>query len=154
MISICREEELIIRDMFSGKASKSELEIIKRCVVEVKKGKGIYSEVVTCGSDLHSSAARISEITGVNLSASRVLSRVLWGLVRSKLERARQMTSGIDKATWVYESYLCRHQNHAPLDGQEFQLKKGIRVGIFRRIHVGDLVGCGCMTRPIIPIHP
>lgn len=152
MISICKEEELIIREMFYGKASQSELEIIKRCVVEVKNGKGIYSEIVRIGPDLHLSKARISEITGVNASASGLLSHVLWTLVRSRIESARMIKSGIDKATWVYESYLCKHPKHATLNGREFSIRKGISVGFFLRIHVGELVGCGCMSKPSIKL--
>lgn len=151
MISIRREEDLIIREMFSGKASQSELEIIKRCVVEVKNGKGICSEIVRLGPDLHSSTARISEITGVNAAASGLLSHVLWSLVRSRIERTRMIKSGIDKATWIYESYLCKHHDHGKLNGKDFPIRKGMRVRFFRRIHVGELAGCGCMAKPEMP---
>lgn len=152
MISICREEELIIREMFSGKASQSELEIIKRCVVEVKNEKGICSEIVRLGADLHSSTARISKIIGVNAAASELLSHVLWNLVRSRSERARMIKAGIDKGMWVYESYLCKHLDHAMLNGKVFSIRKGMRVRFFRRIHVGELIGCGCMVKPDMPV--
>lgn len=42
MPTITKEEELIIRQMLSEKPSKSELKVIKACISEVKKRKGIF----------------------------------------------------------------------------------------------------------------
>lgn len=151
MPTITKEEELIIRQIFSAKASESELKVIKVCVSEVKKGKGIYSDVVKCGADLHSATAKIAELTGMSMPMSGALSRVLWGLVRQKIERVRQLGVGITHGIWVYESYLCKHQSHSRLNGKPFPLKKGARISLFKRIHAGQLVGCGCMMKPDLP---
>ncbi|HCR0506195.1 hypothetical protein ACS6I8_15155 [Enterobacter kobei] len=152
MPTITKEEELIIRQMLSEKPSKSELKVIKACISEVKKRKGIYSDVVKCGADLHSSTAKIAEITGMSMPMSGVLSRVLWNLARNKIERVRLLGVGITHGVWVYESYLCKHQSHSRLNGKPFPLMKGARISLFKRIHAGQLVGCGCMVKPQLPL--
>ncbi|MDR9913351.1 hypothetical protein [Enterobacter cloacae] len=150
MISICGEEEIIIREMFFGKLSEQEFQVIFKCVIDVKNGKGIYREVSECGPDLSSATTKISSITGLGLGVSGVLSGVLYGLIRHKIEIERQLNAGITKATWVYDKFLCRHPTHSLFNGKIYHIKKGIRTGFFRRINPGQLVGCGCMAKPMI----
>lgn len=150
MSSLSKEEDLIIRQMLSGKTVDTDLLIIRKCALDVKEEKGVYSEVVKFGADLHSARAKIAEITGLSMPMSGALSRVLWGLVRQKFERARQLGLGITHGIWVYENYLCKHPSHSQLNGKSISLKKGIRIGFFKRIHAGQLVGCGCIVKPKI----
>lgn len=152
MPTITKEEELIIRQMFLGKVPESDLEVIKVCVMEVKKGKGIYREVAKCGADLHESATKIAELTGLHSSVAGILSGVLWGILRSKADRVRRIKIGITKATWGYEAYLCKHPLHDALNGREFSIIKGARIGFFSHIHPGELVGCSCISESIIPL--
>ncbi|MDE7904203.1 hypothetical protein [Enterobacter cloacae] len=150
MISICREEKTVIREVFFGKTSEQDFQVIFRCIIDVKNEKGIYRAVSECGPDLKSSTAKISAITGLELGVSGILSGILYGLIRHKVETERQLVAGITRATWVYESFLCRHPSHSLFNGKIYHIKKGIRSGLFKRINPGQLVGCGCMAKPMI----
>lgn len=151
MSRLSKEESAFIDKMFSWCASSDDISIIKQSIAEVKKGNGLYDKAVACKGDLYSFKSVVAEHTGLDLKASGELSRILWALARQKIDRERKLMAGITHATWVYEGFLCKYQNHSRLNGKRFSLKKGIRVGFFKRLHPGDLVGCVCMEKPEMP---
>lgn len=150
MTSLTKEEEAIISTDFRGSTSDEIIEI-KRLIIEVKKHKGLYQEVLVHGANLYNSQKCIAEKIGLSARVSGDLARTLWFLVRPELEVIRQLKLGIDEATWVYDSTMCKHKSHEDFNGKKYSIHKGMRTGFFKRTYPGRLVGCGCMARPIIP---
>lgn len=150
MKSLSKEENEIIYDNFQ-KVSNAELLAIKTLIIDVKKNKGLYQDVVKHGNNLYASKNCIIEKTGLSDKVSGNLARTLWFITKPELEVARRLKIGIIQATWVFEDYSCKHTEHLKLNGKKYSIRKGMRIGFFRYIHPGQLVGCGCMATAIIP---
>ena len=151
MASISTEERLIIENMFPKNTCAEDFSIINKTILEAKGKRGIYREVVKHGPNLHALKSFIIDATGLNQKSSGILASILWSLVRPVIERDRQSSIGIITGTWLYESFLCKHPNHANYTGKVFHIKKGMKTGWFGRIHPGQLVGCSCHTKPVFP---
>ena len=150
MASINNEENEIINAKFK-KASVDELLIIKKLIIDVKSHKGLYHDVVMHGQNLYNSKNNIIEKTGLSEKISGHLATILWSITKPEFEAARRLKIKIAEATWVFEDFLCKHPSHRNLNGKKYSIRKGIRIGFFKRIHPGQLVGCGCLSSPIIP---
>jgi len=150
MDAISDEEHLVIEKKFLPHASPQSMITIKKCIARVKVKKGIYKEVVNCKGDLSSLTLHISKSLNLDIKISELLSLTLWNLVKPVMDLEKSIRSGITHGRWSYLSYICEHPQHERLNGKKFPLKKGCRVGIFKRIHPSSMVGCGCMYRPEI----
>jgi len=148
--TISNEERDVIHDIFK-KLTEGELGIVTALIHQIKNKTGAYHEIKDFGPDLHSSSSFLANFSGIPKKESGALSKELWYLIKADVDRERQSKVGIKYGTWVYESYLCKYPSHAKLNNKKFQLTKGVRVGFFKRINTGQLVGCRCMVRPIIP---
>ena len=147
-----KEESAIIDQMFSWCASADDLVIIKKSITEVRKGKGLYSEVIEHKADLYHLKFNIADATGLNLKASDKLGRVLWQLIYPPIQREKQIKkAGISFGIWVYTEDICQYPSHAKLNGKKFSIKGGAKIGFFKHIHTRELVGCGCFSKPILP---
>lgn len=151
MVSISKEEIVVIDKMFSWCASDNDRAIIKQSIYEVKNGNGLYMSALKCNADLFSLKSVVSERTGLDQKTSGELSRVIWRLVQGSAERERMIKAGIEYGLWVYEDFLCDHPSHAALRGMKFPLAKGAKIGILKRIFPQQLVGCGCSIKPVLP---
>lgn len=152
MSSISKEEVAIIEQMFSCCASADDLIIIKKSITEVRKGKGLYNEVIKHKSDLYHLKFSVADATGLNLKVSGELGRVLWRLISPPIQRERLLKkAGISFGIWMYTEDICQYPSHAKLNGKKFSIKRGAKVGFFKRIHIGELVGCGCFSKPVLP---
>lgn len=151
MASISKEESLIIDKMFSWCATDDELPIIKKSISDVKNGRGLYHEVSRCKGDLRSLKFVVSDYTGLGIKPSGELARVLWFIVQEPPQRQRQVKAGIVYGIWMYTPDICDYPSHAKLNGKKFTLKKGARIGLFKRVHPRQLVGCSCFNKPVLP---
>ncbi|HEJ7052510.1 TPA: hypothetical protein SMF43_001454 [Serratia marcescens] len=151
MSSISKEERLIIENMFRKFANADDMSLINKAILDAKLKKGIYHEVVNHGPNLHSLKNCIIGKIGLNQNSSEILAIALWGLVRPVIDRGRQSSIGIINVIWLYEDSLCLYKDHANYKGKLFNIKKGMKSGWFHRIHPGQLVGCGCHTKPVTP---
>ncbi|XEH50598.1 hypothetical protein NMD75_04540 [Edwardsiella tarda] len=151
MSHISKEERAIINQMFSWCASEDELKIIIKSISNIKKEKGLYNEVVRLKGDLQSLSIAIAEATGINLKASGELSRELWFIVKAKNDRKRQIALGITHGTWLYFDFSCKYPEHSKLNNKKISLRKGAKIGILKREYPGQLVGCCCFIKPILP---
>ncbi|EPP2701752.1 hypothetical protein ACUNQE_005057 [Escherichia coli] len=150
MACLSKEENEIINVEFK-KTSADELLIIKKLIIDVKNHKGLYQDVVKHGQNLYNSKNNIIQETGLSEKISGRLAMILWSITNPEVEAARRLKIKITEATWVFEDFLCKHPSHRNLNGKKYSIRKGIRIGFFKRIHPGQLVGCGCLSRPIIP---
>ncbi|EIF7321189.1 hypothetical protein MJJ39_001953 [Salmonella enterica] len=150
MATISKEESEIIDAEFK-KVSSDELLIIKKLIIDVKNHKGLYQDVVMHGQNIYNSKNNIIEKTGLNEKISGNLAMILWFITKPEIEADRRLKIKITEATWVFEDFLCKHPSHRNLNGKKYSIRKGIRIGFFKRIHPGQLVGCGCLSTPIIP---
>ncbi|MFZ4835890.1 hypothetical protein [Rouxiella sp. Mn2063] len=150
MKSLSKEEVEIIDANFK-KASGDELLTIKKLISDVKKHKGLYQDVVRNGSNLYASKNCIIEKTGLSEITSGTLARTLWFITKPELEVSRRLKIGISQATWIFQECLCKYPDHRNLSDKKYSIRKGMRVGFFKYIHPGQLVGCGCMSTAIIP---
>ncbi|EFT1523931.1 TPA: hypothetical protein PW803_002544 [Escherichia coli] len=150
MACLSKEENEIINVEFK-KASADELLIIKKLIIDVKNHKGLYQDVVKNGADLYSSKLDIMRETGLEEIISGILARTLWGITRPEKENTRCLRVGINEAEWCFVECICRHPAHRLLHGKKYAIRKGMKIGFFKHIHPGQLVGCGCLSRPIIP---
>jgi len=150
MPTISNEERDVIHDIFK-KLTEDELVIVMTLIHQVKNKTGAYHEIKGFGPDLHSSSLFLANSSGLPKKASEALSSELWHLVKADIDRERQNKAGIKYGTWIYESYLCKYPAHAKLKNKKFPLSKGVRVGLFKRINTGQLVGCRCMAKIVIP---
>ncbi|HBD1381528.1 TPA: hypothetical protein KHU63_001961 [Escherichia coli] len=150
MACLSKEENEIINVEFK-KTSADELLIIKKLITDVKNHKGLYQDVVKHGQNLYNSKNNIIQETGLSEKISGRLAMILWSITNPEVEAARRLKIKITEATWVFEDFLCKHPSHRNLNGKKYSIRKGIRIGFFKRIHPGQLVGCGCLSRPIIP---
>ncbi|KAA1280243.1 hypothetical protein DXF85_02920 [Citrobacter pasteurii] len=67
-------------------------------------------------------------------------------------EQAKRMIkAGIVYGIWMYTVDICQHPDHEKLNGKRFPLKKGAKVGFFKRIYPSQLSGCSCFIRPVLP---
>lgn len=151
MSSISKEEGAIIEQMFSWCASADDLIIIKKSITEVRKGKGLHSEVIKCKGDLYHLKFIVADTTGLNLKVSGELSRELWFIAKCTPDREKMINSGIVYGNWFYADSTCKYPEHAKLHGKKIPLKKGAKIGIFKRIHARQLVGCWCFIKPVLP---
>jgi len=151
MSSISTQESLLIQSMFPKNTRSEDIAIINKAILEVKVKNGIHREVVKHGPNLYALKNCIIDITGLNQISSGILASILWGLARPVIERDRQSSLGIINGIWLYEDFLCKYQSHANYTGKVFNIKKGMKTGWFGRIHPGQLVGCGCHTKPVLP---
>ncbi|ATM86680.1 hypothetical protein CRN74_11640 [Yersinia frederiksenii] len=151
MPNLSKEECLIIGKIFLPKTSDKDFEIIKKSIIEVKGCKGIYREVIKHGANLFELKNSLVELTGINQSSASELARILWRIATSAIEREKRIKIGIVYGIWIYEDYLCQHPSHASFNGKKFTIKSGVKVGIFTRIHAGQLVGCNCLIKPVMP---
>ncbi|SQK24853.1 Uncharacterised protein [Escherichia coli] len=150
MVCLSKEENEIINVEFK-KASADELLIIKKLIIDVKNHKGLYQDVVKHGRNLYNSKNNIIQETGLSEKISGRLAMILWSITNPEVEAARRLKIKITEAAWVFEDFLCKHPSHRNLNGKKYSIRKGIRIGFFKYIHPGQLVGCGCLSRPIIP---
>lgn len=150
MATISKEEGEIIDAEFK-KVSSDELLIIKKLIVDVKNHKGLYQDVVKHRQNLYASKNNIIEKTGLSEKISGSLATILWFITKPELEMSRRLKINITEATWIFCEYTCKHPSHRNLHGKKFSIRKGVRVGFFKRIRPGQLVGCKCMDRSIIP---
>ncbi|EEV7641574.1 hypothetical protein H2998_13950 [Escherichia coli] len=150
MACLSKEENEIINVEFK-KASADELLIIKKLIIDVKNHKGLYQDVVKHGRNLYNSKNNIIQETGLSEKISGRLAMILWSITNPEVEAARRLKIKITEAAWVFEDFLCKHPSHRNLNGKKYSIRKGIRIGFFKYIHPGQLVGCGCLSRPIIP---
>ncbi|CRY06290.1 Uncharacterised protein [Yersinia enterocolitica] len=152
MSRIIKEEGLIIDKMFSWCTSAEEILIIKKTITEVKNRKGLYSEVIKYKGDLYHLKFSVADATGLNLKASGELGRELWRLTSAPIQRERLIKkAGISFGIWMYTADVCQYPSHSKLNGKKFSIKNGAKVGFFKRIHIGELVGCGCFSKPVLP---
>lgn len=151
MPSISKEEGAVIENLFSWCASADDLIIIKKSIMEARKGRGLYDEAIKHNGDLNSFKFSVADATGLRLKVSGELSRVIWFIVKAAPARERMINAGIIFGTWVYTDALCKYPGHAKLNGKKIPLKKGARIGLFKRIHTGQLVGCWCFCKPVLP---
>ena len=149
MACLSKEENEIINVEFK-KASADELLIIKKLIIDVKNHKGLYQDVVKHGRNLYNSKNNIIQETGLSEKISGRLAMILWSITNPEVEAERRLKIKITEATWVFEDFLCKHPSHRNLNGKKYSIRKGIRIGFFKHIHPGQLVGCGCLSRPII----
>lgn len=150
MAKLNKEENEIIDAQFK-QSSVDELLNIKKLIVDVKKRKGLHHDVIKHGSNLFSSKNYIIEKTGLSDKTSGSLATILWFIAKPELEIAKRLKIGVSEATWIYDEFVCKHPDHHRLDGKKYSLHKGMRIGFFKRIHPGQLVGCGCVSKPILP---
>lgn len=150
MAKLSKEENEIIDSKFK-KLSVDEILMIKKLIIDVKRHKGLYQDVIKHGQNLYNSKNCIIEKTGFSEKVSGNLAMMLWFITKPELEVARRLKIGISEATWVFEEFLCKHPSHRNLNGKKYSIRKGMKIGFFKRIRPGQLVGCGCMDRPIIP---
>ncbi|CND00829.1 TPA: hypothetical protein PXJ50_003888 [Yersinia enterocolitica] len=151
MPSISKEESLAIGKMFSWCTTEEDRCIINKVISEVKKGNGLYDKAVNCKGDLYSFKFAVSEHTRLDQKASGELGMVLYHLVKSISDRERMIKVGIVYGTWMNYGCECPYLSHAKLHGKKFPLKKGARIGIFKKIHPQSLVGCRCFIKPTLP---
>lgn len=150
MASINNEENEIINAEFKN-SDGDELLIIKRLILDVKNRKGLYQDIVKHKQNLYASKNNIIEKTGLSEKISGSLATILWFITKPELEMSRRLKINITEATWIFCEYTCKHPNHRNLHGKKFSIRRGMRVGFFKRIRPGQLVGCRCMDRSIIP---
>lgn len=151
MASISKEEGAVIDKMFSWCASENDMPIIKKAITEVKNGKGLSVKAAECKGDLYSFKSVVSEHTGLDLRASGEIGRILYHQVKTQADRERMIRAGITHGIWVNYGIECPYLSHANFHGKKFLLKKGIRVGLFKKIHPSLLVGCRCFIKPVLP---
>lgn len=152
MSSIGKEEDQIIDKIFSWCSTSNGLVIIKKSIAEVKEKKGLYQESVKCKGDLYSFKFIVSDYTGLNIKASGELARELSMLAKAHTQRERLIEKArISYGIWVYTKDICNYPSHAKLNGKKFLIKRGAKVGFFKHIHTGGLVGCGCFSKPVLP---
>lgn len=150
MPHISKEEEVVVNDMFN-ELTNEDLNTLKGVIKMVKKRKGIFEDIKIFGPNLHASSCFIVEKTGLPRKASGLLARELWFLTKPGIDRGRHFKLGIKHAIWIYEGYLCKYPSHSRFNNKKFLLEKGVRVGLFKRLNTGQLVGCRCMYRPVLP---
>ncbi|MEQ9910994.1 hypothetical protein [Pectobacterium polaris] len=63
----------------------------------------------------------------------------------------RMIKAGIAHGVWIYTPDICQNPDHAKLNGKTFPLKKGARVGFFKRTYPGQIAGCACFIKPVLP---
>lgn len=152
MTSIGKEESQVIDKIFSCCSTSDEIVIIKKSIAEVKDKKGLYQEAVKCKGDLYSFKFIVSDYTGLNIKVSGELGRELRRLAEAYVQRERLIVkAGISYGIWVYTKDICNYPSHAKLNGKKFLIKRGAKVGFFKHIHTGGLVGCGCISKPVMP---
>lgn len=151
MPSMPKEEIAVIEKIFSWCTSSSDMTIIKKSILEVKGGNGLYDKAINCKGDLYSFKSVVAEHTGLDLKASGELGRVLYHLVKPYADRERMIRAGIVYGTWMNTGCECPYSSHVRLHGIKFPLKKGARIGLFKKTHPQTLVGCSCFTKPILP---
>lgn len=148
MQSINKDEDAIIINSFSKKVGEDEMLLIKKIILDVKNETGIYQNVVNFNGDLHSLSQHLSSNYNLIPKASAELSRILWFLVKPKMDRKRMEKNGVTNGIWMYYEFTCNHPAHAKFDGVKFPLKSGVKIGMFKRIFPAQLVGCGCSIKP------
>lgn len=150
MSTLSKQEKEIIDNDFK-ESSGDEVVMIKRLIIDVKKRKGLYPEVIKHGPNLYNSKNCIVEKTGLSEKSAGHLATILWFITKHEVEVARRLKNKVSEAIWMYEEFLCKHPDHRKLNGKSYSLRKGMGIGFFKHIYPGQLVGCGCMDRPIIP---
>ncbi|HBR2275483.1 hypothetical protein HUZ38_21330 [Klebsiella pneumoniae] len=148
MPNISSEESTVIEDMFSW--CPNDLSVIKKALLDVKNSEGLYQEVVKHKGNLYSLKSDISEATGLNLKVSGELGRELWFVVKQNSDRERMLKNGIVYGIWIHEGSLCKYPEHEKLNGRQFPIKKGVKMGVFKRILPAQLIGCKCMIKPVL----
>ncbi|AGH74709.1 hypothetical protein ACOGYG_001390 [Edwardsiella piscicida] len=151
MTRISKKENEIINADFPT-ASTHDLLLIKQLISDIKKHKGLYQDVIKHGGNIYNSKNCITEKTGLSEKISGHLAMILWFIAKPELEIASRLKIGISESVWVFEEFLCKHPDHRSLNGKRYLIRKGMRIGFFRHIHPGQLVGCGCIARAIIPM--
>lgn len=150
MQTISKEEDSIIIDSFSKKANEDEMPIVRKLITEVKNETGLFEIVINFNGDLHSLSQHISSNYNVSQKSSAELSRILWFLVKPKMDIERMKKSGVIQGIWMYYDFSCKYAEHAKFNGVKFPLKSGVKIGIFKRAFPAELVGCGCSIKPVL----
>ncbi|MHC9245373.1 hypothetical protein [Aeromonas jandaei] len=144
-------ETQVILQMFEGAATHEEVNKIIFEVNQFKRRLGLYLDVCGLGPDLHLLKCRIQEKTGLNNSAAGILATQLWHIEKSTTGRIQRQSQGIKYATLISADFLCPYKEHWVFNQKKFCIKTGVKLGFFRRYHPGELFGCGCTSKPILP---
>lgn len=150
MQNISKEEEKIIIDSFSKKENEDAMGRIKKIILDVKNETGLYQVVVDFNGDLHSLSQHISSSYNIATNSCAELSRILWFLVKPKMDKERMIKNGVTHGIWLYYDFSCKHPTHSKFNGVKFPLQSGVNTGIFKKIFPSQLVGCGCSIKPVL----
>jgi len=105
------------------------------------------------GRDLHGLGEALKEVEGVTERRAAIIARDQTNKATEALTRARYQEMGLTRAIWMHRpSAKIPRSTHMAMNDVEFDIDEGLfdpEVG--RNIMPGELPGCHCTMRPVLP---
>lgn len=122
---------------------------------EVQKS---VQECVEKGRDLQGLKEALLERYDITARRAEIISRDQNNKANGQLTRARYRDMGIKKAVWMHIGGVYQSRpTHEAMDGKVFNIDEGLfddDPHVMRNVQPGELILCGCLSRPVIEGFP
>lgn len=118
--------------------------------------EGIVMRSYAAGRDLKSMAAEIRGRYKVASNRAWLISRDQSNKCSAVVQRARQTELGIVEAQWLHShAGKTPRPTHVAMNGKRYEIAKGMYDSAVKRwVLPGELVGCRCQGRSVLPFTP
>ncbi len=118
--------------------------------------EGIVMRNYAAGRNLKAMAAEIKSRYEVTANRAVLISRDQSNKANAVVQKARQTELGIKEAVWIH-SHAGREprRTHVAMNGKRYEIAKGMYDSAVKRwVLPGELVGCRCQGRSVLPWTP
>ena len=145
-----------MRDAFEASLAEN-VGLIKSIPAKyLQEVEGIVMRNYAAGRDLKSMAAEIRSRYHVTLNRAVLISRDQANKANSVVQRARQIELGITESLWLHShAGKMPRPTHVAMKGKRYDVAKGMYDSAVKKwIFPGELVGCRCVGRSVLPWIP
>ena len=118
--------------------------------------EGIVMRNYAAGRDLKSMAAEIRGRYTVTANRAVLIARDQSNKANAVVQKARQAELGITEALWLHShAGKTPRPTHVAMNGKRYEIAKGMWDSAVKKwIHPGELIGCRCVGRSVLPWTP
>lgn len=115
--------------------------------------EGMVMRSVQTGRDIGGLTREIEREYGVSRRRAALIARDQNNKATSAIQKARQVELGLTKGVWIHSGGGKEPRpKHVAASGQEFDLKKGMKVGDKGQwVMPGEEINCRCVWRAVVP---
>jgi uncharacterized protein with gpF-like domain len=115
--------------------------------------EGLVMRSVSAGRDIGGLAKQLEKRYGITKRRAALISKDQNNKLSANLYRTRTLEMGIETAVWMHSGGgKTKRKSHVANSGKPYSVRDGwFDPTVKEWIHPGQLVGCKCVSRPLIP---